>query len=480
MEQEPKHNLKKNSVISLLSLFFQSGYSAVLGLVANLVLTIVLAPATFGIYTLVLSINSLLNYFSDIGLAASLVQKKDVTEDDLKTTFTVQQGLIIPLVTVGFLATSFITSYFNLPPEAIYLYWAVLASFFFSSLKTIPSIKLERTIQFQKIVLVQIVENTLFYISVSLLALAGFGLHSFTISVLIRSVVGTVLIYSFSFWMPHIGISKESLKKLLSFGVPFQTNTLLALVKDDLILLFLGKVLGLEALGYIGWAKRWAEAPIRIIMDNINRILFPIFSRLQHEKEKVQQLLDKVIQYQTLILAPIYIGLFLLMHKIFILIPKYDKWEPALPLFYMFVIAAFFSSYSNPFTNLFNALGKIKWTFYFMIYWTVASWILIPIVTLQVGIYGFPIAQIALSLTFVPIMILARSLVPFQPLGIIVKPLVASVVMGIIVYALAQLETTWLNVIVTVFSGGLSYIFILYVVFQMNIMKDICNIIRYE
>jgi PST family polysaccharide transporter/lipopolysaccharide exporter len=215
-------------------------------------------------------------------------------------------------------------------------------------------------------------------------------------------------------------------------------------------------------------------------MDNINRILFPIFSRLQHEKEKVQQLLDKVIQYQTLILAPIYIGLFLLMHKIFILIPKYEKWEPALPLFYMFVIAAFFSSYSNPFTNLFNALGKIKWTFYFMIYWTVASWILIPILTLQVGIYGFPIAQIALSLTFIPIMILARSLVPFQPMGLIVKPLVASVVMGIMVYALAQLETTWLNVIVTVLAGGLSYIFVLYVVFHMNIIKDIRNIIKYE
>lgn len=480
MEQEPKHNLKKNSVISLLSLFFQSGYSAVLGLFANLVLTIVLAPTTFGIYTLVLSINSLLNYFSDIGLAASLVQKKDVTEDDFKTTFTVQQVLIITLITVGFVATPFITKFFNLPPEAIYLYWAVLASFFFSSLKTIPSIKLERSIQFQKIVLVQIVENTLFYISVSLLALAGFGLHSFTISVLIRSVVGTVLIYSLSFWMPHIGISKVSLKKLLSFGVPFQTNTLLALVKDDLILLFLGKVLGLEALGYIGWAKRWAEAPIRIVMDNINRILFPIFSRLQHEKNKVQQLLNKVIQYQTLILAPIYIGLFLLMHKIFILIPKYEKWEPALPLFYMFVIAAFFSSYSNPFTNLFNALGKIKWTFYFMIYWTVASWILVPLLTSRVGIYGFPIAQIALSLTFIPIMILARSLVPFQPLGLIIKPFVASVVMGIIVYTLAQLETTWINVIVTVLAGGLSYIFILYVVFQMNIIKDIRNIIRYE
>ena len=156
--------LKKNSVLSLMSLFFQSGYSAILGLIANLVLTIVLRPTTYGVYILVLSVISFLKYFSDIGLAASLVQKDEVSQDDFRTTFTVQILLVIITISIGFLLTSFVTKFFKLPNEAIYLYWAVLVSFFFSSLKTIPSIKLERGVQFQKIVLVQIVEDSLFYI----------------------------------------------------------------------------------------------------------------------------------------------------------------------------------------------------------------------------------------------------------------------------------------------------------------------------
>src|SRR3989338_9995700 len=98
--------MHKRIITSLLSLFFQSGYSAFLGLIANLVLTILLSPAAFGIYITVLSIISLLNYFSDIGLAASLIQKKDITEDDIKTTFTVQQLLIITLLFIGFSLTS--------------------------------------------------------------------------------------------------------------------------------------------------------------------------------------------------------------------------------------------------------------------------------------------------------------------------------------------------------------------------------------
>lgn len=99
-------NIKRKTVISTLSLFFQSGYSAVLGLIANLVLTIYMSPDVFGIYVTVLSIISLLNYFSDIGLAASLIQKKELHPDDIKTTFTVQQILIVSIITIGFLCIS--------------------------------------------------------------------------------------------------------------------------------------------------------------------------------------------------------------------------------------------------------------------------------------------------------------------------------------------------------------------------------------
>src|SRR3990167_11394589 len=100
--------LKKNTIKSAFSLFFQSGYSAVLGFIASLVLTIILSPSIFGMYITVLSIISLLNYFSDVGLAASLIQKKEITDEDIKTTFTVQQILIVTLVLLGFFLTNIV------------------------------------------------------------------------------------------------------------------------------------------------------------------------------------------------------------------------------------------------------------------------------------------------------------------------------------------------------------------------------------
>ncbi len=473
--------VKSRTVLSLTTLFLQSGYSGFLGLVANLVLTILLSPKIFGIYITVLSIISVLNYFSDIGLAASLIQKPQIDDDDIKTTFTIQQTLIITTITIGFLITGFVKSFYKLPLEGTYLYWALLGSFFLSSLKTIPSIFLERKIQFQKIVFVQVLENTVFYATAIALALSHFGLESFTVAVLLRATVGVIAIYSISFWMPKIGISTNSVKKLLSFGIPFQASSFLALFKDDLITLFLGKVLGFEGLGYIGWAKKWAEAPIRIVMDNVSRVLFPVISRLQEDKERVGKLVDKILYYQTLLLAPTIVGLALIMPRFVEIIPKYGKWAVALPYFYLFCISGFLSSYSTPFMNLFNALGKVKISFGFMLFWTITTWILTPTLTKLYGLYGFPLTQVALTVSVLFVVLTAKKNIQFHFFQSISPSLIAAAAMGTGVFlSLRFLPVSLVNLTASVLLGSATYFILLLVLFKINLIKEVQSLFANE
>ncbi|MFH0773502.1 MAG: oligosaccharide flippase family protein [bacterium] len=480
MEKDEHYSaIKRSGIISALSLFFQSGYSAMLGLVANLVVTILLSPAIFGMYITVMSLISVLNYFSDIGLAASLVQKKEASRDDFVTTFTVQQFLVVVIISIGFLGSEFVRSFYKLPPEGIYLYWALLVSFFTSSLKTIPSILLERKIAFQKIVLVQITESTVFYITIISLAILKFGLTSFTIAVLLRSIVGLVLVYIISPWKPTFGISKKSLHELLSFGVPFQASSFLALFKDDLITLFLGKVIGFEGVGYIGWAKKWAEAPIRIIMDNITKVLFPVLSRLQHDKEKIKQLIEKIMFYQTALLTPTILGLGILMDDVVHIIPKYSKWGPALPLLYIFCVSAFFASFSSPLINLINSLGKAKIPFVFMLIWTITTWILTPLLTHFYGYYGFPITVMIISLTSIFVVKKAQEFVPFRIFASIYKPFFSSLVMGFVMMFVKQIfPHTLYGMALTGISGALTYLIVLLFIFKINIMREAIQLFK--
>lgn len=474
-------SLKRNSIISTISLFMQSGYSALLGFGAHFLLTILLEPSVFGIYFLVLSFISLLNYSSDIGLSASLVQKKEVTPDDIKTTFTIQQLLIITAISIGFAITPIIQRMYKLPEQGVALYWALLIAFFLSSLKTIPSILLERKIQFQKIVLVQIVENTIFYITVIILALLKQNILSFAYAVIVRSVVGTSLIYILSPWMPRIGIAPQNLKQLLKFGAPLQLSSLLALVKDDLINLYLGYVLSASQLGYIAWAKKYSEATLRIVMDNVNRILFPLLSRLQEDKQKLGWIVEKNLFFQTFLLAPAMLGFAILMPYIVKLIPSYQtKWSAAIPIFMILSVSSFFSSYSSPFINLFYALGKVKNALFYMLYWTVSSWILTPFLTNIFGLYGFPITQLFLSMTFIVIIFQAKKMIHFAFFAPVVPFFISALIMGIVVWSIMFLAPlTWVTIGVAVVSGALIYFTAILWLFKINIIQEIQQFVKY-
>jgi len=112
-----------------------------------------------------------MTYFSDVGLAGALIQKKGKLEaNEIETTFTIQQLLIISLILLGFIFYKPISAFYKLDSVAINLYFALLISFFISSLKTIPSVLSERKLQFEKVVITQIVE-TLFFNVISIFSL---------------------------------------------------------------------------------------------------------------------------------------------------------------------------------------------------------------------------------------------------------------------------------------------------------------------
>ncbi len=327
----------------------------------------------------------------------------------------------------------------------------------------------------------QITENTVFYIAVIIFALLGFELRSFTYAVLLRSFTGLVLMYSIAWWKPKIGISKASLKQLLSFGAPFQANSFLALFKDDLINLFLGKILGFEILGYVGWAKKWAESPIRIIMDNVSRVLFPVIARIQHDRAKVGRLMEKIFFYQTLILTPVMIMLAFGMNTLVEIIPKYGKWSPAIPLFYIFIISAYISSFSTPLMNLFNALGKVKISFMFMAIWTVATWMLTPLFTAVFGAYGFPMAHFILSLSSIFVIFQAKKLVSFG----LMKKITPSLAAGAIIIAASFIfPLVRLNSLFSLFEfigfSAIAYYLILLFFFKINLIKEVQALFSHE
>lgn len=443
-------------------------------LVAQGFLGALLTTSQFGIFGVVSAIINFLVYFSDIGLAAALIQKRDqIDKDDLKTTFTIQQILVIGLLIAVFLASSRIKEFFSLDQSAIYLLYALGVSFFMSSLKTIPSVLLERGLKFEKLAISSILENIAYNICLVYFAWKGFGITSFTIAVLVRGLVGLVTLYIFQPWIPGFALRKKSLGKLLKFGIPYQINTFIAVLKDDGLTLVLGKVMGTSALGILVWAQKWIQIPLRVVLDNVTRVTFPAFSRMQDNKEELEKGVTKSIFFTTVLAFPATMAIVVLFPVVIAIIPKYNQWLPAIIPLTLLSINVIFAAVTTQLTNLLNAIGKIKITSALMVMWTILTWVFVPYLANKFGVVGAASGYALVGLSSVVAIFVVKKYVNFSLTNGALKPFLASSVMGITLLVLrAMLDKSLASLGVLIVVGMVVYGTTIFALVGASLIED--------
>jgi len=396
-------------------------------------LSVLLKKEEIGVFALIVEIIGILGYFSDVGLAAALIQQKDeVTKDELQTTFMIQQCLVI----VGLII--FWLIYHKTVGQYLWLSITLCFSFVCASLKTIPSVLLERKLNFKIISTVDVVENICFYVVAVIFAFLGFGVTSYAIAVTVRSLVGLIWLYKVSPWPIGFDFSYSALKKLFKFGIPFQLNSFIAMIKDRVPNVLVAKYIGVGNFGLLSWAQKGPRTPLSF-MDAIQRVTFPTFARIQDKKELLTTSIKKSVFFIALFIFPALTGIALIAPDLINLIaqyvkPDYVKWLPAVFPLYLYCISFAIAAITTPLTNAFNAVGKITITTGLMIMWTALTWIFFPLLSIRYGYMGTAWAALIVGSSSVVVWIIAKKLFNFSTINNIKHPLIASLLMLVVLF----------------------------------------------
>jgi len=446
--------IKSRSVKGMATL---TGGGLILTLISGigvLLLTTFLGPQEFGIYGLVVSVIVVLSYFSDIGLAASLIQKKEkLSTSDLRTTFTIQQSLVMIILVITLTLTKYIFAYYHFSQQQSWLFYSLLLSFFLSSLKSIPSVMLERALRFDRIMLVRIIETLVFNITAVFLAVKNYGVLSYMPAVLLQSFVGLILIYILNPWPIGLAFSLVSLKKLLKFGVPYQLNSLLAVAKDQMVNLFLYKIVGTSGMGLVNWGFYYSQMPQRLVMDNATKVAFPALSRMQNNDQELKKSVETLLRFITLTIFPALILIGLCWSHLAYLVPKWFKWQPGLISLYLFCFSAAMSCLSTPLTNTLYAMGKAKIVTYLMIMWLGLEWLFKPTFAIKFGFQGISYAAALISLSSLVPFFLAHKYIGFNILKSLKTPVLASFLM-----LLAGILVRPFGLVISLLTAGFVYL----------------------
>jgi polysaccharide transporter, PST family len=280
-------------------------------LVLLLLLARLLTPTEFGVASIVMAFVIFVPLFADLGLGAALIQAPRLTEIDRSTVFWTSLPLGLGFMTLGIILSWPLASIYG-EHELQPLFAAFSVCFLLASLTSVPSALLIRAMHFRALG-IRVMAGTVFGAVIAVaLALRGFGPWAIVGGEIANRVMSLVTIWLQSHWRPKRMFSREKLREQFAYGGTLFGAYLLLQFSQTVQSLLVGRFLGATALGRLTVSQTLVYLPFNRIAGPIQEVMFPAFSRMQHEPARILAALNRVNQVIAAIAFPTLTGLAIL------------------------------------------------------------------------------------------------------------------------------------------------------------------------
>lgn len=388
-------DLKKKVVSGSAWTLFANVSSQAISFLVTVVLARLLTPGDFGVVAISAVFIGVITLFQDVGMGAAIIQRKDIDDDYLSTSFSV--SIIAGALLAALVATvsPFVASFYR---EAILRDILLVSSlgFLLSPLTSIHTSILSKKLEFKKVALLTLATHAVSgTISIGM-ALSGYGLWSMVLGKIISQPILIPVVWHVVKWRPRPKIIRRCFSDLFGFSSHLLGFNLLNFFARNLDNLIIGKYLGAQTLGYYSVSYNLMLKPLQLISWSVGKVLFPVFSSIQDDPEQTRAVYLKIIRSISLITFPMMTGLFMVAEE-FILSVYGETWRPAiLPLKLLCAVGGI-QSIGTTSGVIFNSQGRSDLTL--KIGAVSATGIVVGfIIGIQWGLMGLITAYIAASL----------------------------------------------------------------------------------
>ncbi|MFK8265432.1 lipopolysaccharide biosynthesis protein [Capnocytophaga cynodegmi] len=356
-----------------------------LDFVVKLILARLLFPEDFGVIGMATVFISFIQVLNDGGMGPAIIQKRNLTQEHLNTVFWTNVFWSLFLYSLlSFGVAPFVSNFYNQPILSKIIPFLSL-SILTSALNTVHFALLRRDLKFKQIAIIRNVSSLIGGCYAVYLALFDFGIWALVANEIVACVVSVPLFYNKSRWIPKLQWNSKILKEVVSFGV-FVTGTKVIMnIVSNIDYLIIGKWIGAAALGYYTLAFMMTNLVSGQITSMLDTVMFPFYSTIQNDINKLKTYYLKLIGYYALLIYPIMLTLILFAEDLINLFFG-EKWgEVVLPL-RVLALAVMINVLTSGYNLLFRSTGNPKHEF--KIQQITSLVVYLPCILIGVYLYG--------------------------------------------------------------------------------------------
>lgn len=327
----------------------------------SVILARLLSPEEFGMMGMIIVFTDFAALFGDMGFDGAIIQRKEIEERHLSSVFwlTMLMGLVLTFIVL--LAAPGIAAFYN-QPALKNLSMLLSANFIIRSLCIVQKAILSRKMEFRLIALVEVLTVLLAGVTAITLAYLGYGVFSLVCQSLAASAVTATILWWTSDWRPRYVLNKGAVKEITGFSsnlLGYNIFNYWARNSDNLLI---GRFIGTVGLGIYTRAYMTMLLPLSQFSWVFTKVMFPTFSRIQHDISRVKQIYLKCLGTIALITFPMMIGLAVVADN-FVIAVFGEKWSMMVPALQVLSIVGALQSIVTTVGWIYMSQGKTDWMF---------------------------------------------------------------------------------------------------------------------
>ncbi len=325
--------------------------------VSQIILARQLGPGEYGVFAVGLTVVSLSVLFADSGAGAALIQKKQLENDDIAFSLTVQLMLGALITAAIMLCAPAIADFYGEPRAINVIRWLAIVVML-TAVGSISNCLLKRTLDFKTIQLAQVTGFFCGYVLVGIpLSLNGYGVWSLVAAWVMQSLVNISICY---YRVKHpLSLTLRGGDKILSFGFTTMLSNLASWFSANVDKVVVGRFFSTAELAVYTIPFTFLGTLCSQFIATLQPVFFSSASRLQDDKDTLMANLLIIIEIVCLLIIPI-LATIATVPEVVIQVIYGAKWVPAAPIMQAAAISFVFVSISGLLTPVLWGVGRVK------------------------------------------------------------------------------------------------------------------------
>ncbi len=269
-----------------------------------------------------------LNYLRDLGLAATIISRHDLSRHAQGTILTMIICLSLVLGLVGVALAPLIASAFH-ESDLTGVVRALALTVCLGGLQGFGEAQLQKHLLFRERFVVMVGQAVIYSaVAIALAAMTDLGVWSIVIGRIAMSASGTVLVFVYAgpYWVkPRWNVDEARDALSTSFG--FLAQVLLHFIRNNSDYIVVGRYLSAAQVGFYYTGYRLAELPFAAVSDPVSRVTFAAFSEMRARGEDIRGAYLSVLRLVAVVSVPLGIVLSTAAEP-FTLALLGEKWAP--------------------------------------------------------------------------------------------------------------------------------------------------------